>query len=326
LNYFVLVRYRKLRLIDTQIPFDAQQQMLALRLMYPPLVILMHACNIVASTNALSVDQDVRDCASACGLQKSRLQLRAQRVKVELFNVRGRHDVVLFKQDSLCLLRVGAVALGEDDDYVLGLFFKMEFNSTSTLCSSSVSSGSAASLLSLDHLPAGNALLAGIDNSVDGIFGTLLYGIGNLLRFLGSLLDVDSEWLLVLSNLLAGNGSKIGIADVGGFLLFLSGLLFLGNDLVVLQVQSFLVLYVQGICCGKDLDPALRRHGQVLELVSVRCCTRLMGNKKHSMTRVVMMLLLLDPTYMPSRTMSSVSSSRGKPWVWSVGDPLPPPL
>lgn len=78
-------------------------------------------------------------------------------------------------------------------------------------------------LLSLDHLPAGNALLGGIDNSVDGIFGALLDGIGDLLSFLGSFFDVNGEWLLVLPDLLAGNSSEVGIADVGGLLLLLGG-------------------------------------------------------------------------------------------------------
>lgn len=87
------------------------------------LVILVEACDIVASSNALAVDQNIRDCASAGRLQECGLQLRAQRVQVELLHVGSRDNVVLLKQDSLCLLRVRAVTLGEDDDCVFVLVY-----------------------------------------------------------------------------------------------------------------------------------------------------------------------------------------------------------
>jgi hypothetical protein len=80
------------------------------------LVLCVKTCDIVTSADALAVDQNIGNCASARRLQERCLQLRAQRVKVELFNIGSRHDVVLLKQDSLCLLGIGAVALGEDDD------------------------------------------------------------------------------------------------------------------------------------------------------------------------------------------------------------------
>lgn len=76
--------------------------------------------NVVAAADALAVDHDVGDRLAACHLAELLLDVGAERVLVELDDEGRRVDDVLVEQDALGALRVGAVGLGEDDDWDRG--------------------------------------------------------------------------------------------------------------------------------------------------------------------------------------------------------------
>jgi hypothetical protein len=80
-------------------------------------VSLVKLLHVVTAANALAHEQNVGYCPPAGALMQEGLQLFAHRVLIELDDVGFRYDAVLFEEDVLRFLRVGAVGLGEDDHF-----------------------------------------------------------------------------------------------------------------------------------------------------------------------------------------------------------------
>jgi hypothetical protein len=72
---------------------------------------LVKLLDIVAASYAFGHEKDVGYCPSARGLMQEGLQLCAHGVLIELDDVGFGYDSVLFEEDVLRLLRVGAVGL-----------------------------------------------------------------------------------------------------------------------------------------------------------------------------------------------------------------------
>lgn len=80
------------------------------------LVRLVEFLHIVSAADALALHEDIRDCAAAGHLGESVLQLCAQRVLVQFYDVGSGRDGVFVEEDVFCALGEGAVGFGEDDD------------------------------------------------------------------------------------------------------------------------------------------------------------------------------------------------------------------
>lgn len=80
------------------------------------LVLVVQRNNVVGAANANAIDQDVWYRSAARLLQEVVLEMRAQRVLINLDDKRLGGDGVLFEEDALGTLRIRAVGLGEDDD------------------------------------------------------------------------------------------------------------------------------------------------------------------------------------------------------------------
>ena len=81
------------------------------------LVVLIQINNLVAAADADAIDQHVGHGATASLFRQQVLQRAADGMLVE-FDYEGLGlDGVFVEEDTLCALRVGAVALGKDDHY-----------------------------------------------------------------------------------------------------------------------------------------------------------------------------------------------------------------
>lgn len=72
--------------------------------------------DVVAAPDALAADQDIGNGPSTGRPVQLGLQLRSQRMLVQLNHEGCRHDAVLVEKDGLGFSGVGTVAFGEDDD------------------------------------------------------------------------------------------------------------------------------------------------------------------------------------------------------------------
>lgn len=80
------------------------------------LVLVVQRNNVVGAANADAIDQDVWHGSAARLLLEVVLEMRAERVLVNLDDKGLGRDGVLFEEDALGALRIRAVCLGEDDD------------------------------------------------------------------------------------------------------------------------------------------------------------------------------------------------------------------